>query len=229
MRLNALFRLGFPAAPGLLSLNLAAYGNSQAHSTKGTPSPLRALTACRSTVSGSLSLPSRGPFHLSLTVLCAIGSCRVFSLGGWSPLLPAGFLVSRRTQVVRPCSHRRFAYGAFTRSGRPSQDRSATLVVSHCTGYPRRTPTTPRTRGHAVWAPPRSLAATGGISFDFYSRRYLDGSLPGVSPMHAMYSRACACHPDLRVTPFGHPRITGYWPLPAAFRSLSRPSSPGSS
>ena len=64
-----------------------------------------ALTACRSTVSGSLSLPSRGPFHLSLTVLCAIGSRRVFSLGGWSPLLPAGFLVSRRTLV--PCPRRR--------------------------------------------------------------------------------------------------------------------------
>ena len=134
MRLCALFRLGFPAAPGLLSLNLAAYGNSQAHSTKGTPSPSRALTACRSTVSGSLSLPSRGPFHLSLTVLCAIGSCRVFSLGGWSPRIPAGFLVSRRTQVTRPCSRKRFAYGAFTRSGRPSQVRSATLAVSHCTG-----------------------------------------------------------------------------------------------
>ena len=28
------------------------------------------------------------------------------------------------------------------------------------------------------------------------------------------------------VTPFGHPRITGYVLLPAAFRSLSRPSSP---
>ena len=69
MPLFALFRLGFPPAPGLLSLNLATCGNSQAHSTKGTPSPSRALTACRSTVSGSLSLPSRGPFHLSLTVL----------------------------------------------------------------------------------------------------------------------------------------------------------------
>ena len=102
----ALFRLGFPTAPGLLSLNLATYGNSQAHSTKGTPSPESppALTACKSTVSGSLSLPSRGSFHLSLTVLCAIGSCRVFSLGGWSPLLPAGFLVSRRTLV--PCPRR---------------------------------------------------------------------------------------------------------------------------
>jgi hypothetical protein len=94
---------------------------------------------------------------------------------------------------------------------------------------PRRIPTTPRTRGHAVWAPPRSLAATGGISFDFYSRWYLDGSLPSVSPVQAIDSPARACHPDIRVTPFGNPRIFGYWPLPAAYRSLSRPSSPGSS
>src|SRR5574344_769213 len=99
MQLCALFRLGFPSAPGLLSLNLAACHDSQAHSTKGTPPPLRAATACGSMVSGSLSFPSRGSFHLSLTVLCAIGSCRVFSLGGWSPLLPSGFHVSRRTQV----------------------------------------------------------------------------------------------------------------------------------
>ena len=121
MPLFALFRLGFPPAPGLLSLNLATCGNSQAHSTKGTPSPSRALTACRSTVSGSLSLPSRGPFHLSLTVLCAIGSRRVFSLGGWSPLLPAGFLVSRRTQDRVPCGLVDFAYGDFTLSVGPSQ------------------------------------------------------------------------------------------------------------
>ena len=39
----ALFGLGFPPATRLLSLNLAAYGNSQAHSTKGTPSPLARL------------------------------------------------------------------------------------------------------------------------------------------------------------------------------------------
>src|SRR5918993_1610061 len=43
--------------------------NSQAHSSKGTPSPRKALTACRHTVSGTVSLPSRGTFHLSLTVL----------------------------------------------------------------------------------------------------------------------------------------------------------------
>ena len=46
--------------------------DSQAHSSKGTPSPHpkgKALTACRHTVSGTLSLPSRGTFHHSLTVL----------------------------------------------------------------------------------------------------------------------------------------------------------------
>ena len=101
--------------------------------------------------------------------------------------------MSRRTQATRPCSRKRFAYGAFTRSGRPSQVRSATPAVSHCTGQgPRRIPTTPRTRRRAVWAPPRSLAATGGISFDFYSRWYLDGSLPSVSPMHGILF-ACMC------------------------------------
>ena len=49
--------------------------DSQAHSSKGTPSPHHpngqrsAPTACRHTVSGTLSLPSRGTFHPSLTVL----------------------------------------------------------------------------------------------------------------------------------------------------------------
>ena len=47
-------------------------------------------------------------------------------------------------------------------------------------------PTTPHTSPHAVWAPPRSLAATGGISLDFLSCWYLDGSLPSVSPLHVI-------------------------------------------
>eukprot|EP00619_Florenciella_sp_RCC1007_P020436 CAMPEP_0205947046 /NCGR_PEP_ID=MMETSP1325-20131115/69363_1 /ASSEMBLY_ACC=CAM_ASM_000708 /TAXON_ID=236786 /ORGANISM="Florenciella sp., Strain RCC1007" /LENGTH=77 /DNA_ID=CAMNT_0053318145 /DNA_START=2582 /DNA_END=2815 /DNA_ORIENTATION=- len=58
------FRYGFPTR-----VNLATCHNSQAHSSKGTPSPIKALTACRHTVSGTISLPSRGTFHLSLTVL----------------------------------------------------------------------------------------------------------------------------------------------------------------
>ena len=81
--------------------------------------------ACRHRVSGALSLPSRGPFHLSFTVLCAIGHWVVFSLGGWSPLLPAGFHVSRGTPDTAGMSHD-FAYGALTPSGRLSQNRSAT-------------------------------------------------------------------------------------------------------
>ncbi len=42
--------------------------------------------------------PHRGSFHRSLTVLSTIGHQVIFSLGGWSPLLPTGFLVSRGTQ-----------------------------------------------------------------------------------------------------------------------------------
>ena len=65
----ALFRLAFAAAPAS-HLNLARERNSPVHSTKGTPSPInRALTSCKHTVSGSISLPFRGAFHLSLTVL----------------------------------------------------------------------------------------------------------------------------------------------------------------
>ena len=81
-------------------LNLATQRNSLARSTKSTQSHKKcAPTACKCRVSGSLSLPSRGSFHLSLTVLCAIGHQVVFSLGGWSPLLPARFLVSCGTLV----------------------------------------------------------------------------------------------------------------------------------
>ena len=104
----ALFRLAFAAAPDLLALNLATHINSPAHSSIGTPLPpllrreYKALTACRHEVSGSISLPSRGSFHLSLTVLVHYRSPRVFSLGMWSPQLPTGFHVSRGTQATDP-------------------------------------------------------------------------------------------------------------------------------
>ena len=53
--------------------------------------------ACKHRVSGSISLPSRGSFHLSLTVLYAIGHWVVFRLGGWAPRLQIGFHVSGPT------------------------------------------------------------------------------------------------------------------------------------
>ena len=39
------------------------------HPADSEESAFRAPTACRHTVSGTISLPSRGAFHLSLTVL----------------------------------------------------------------------------------------------------------------------------------------------------------------
>ena len=82
------------------SLNLASHRNSPARSTKSTTSHLKcALSACKLTVSGSVSLPSRGSFHLSLTVLFSIGQQVVFSLGRRSSLLHTGFHVSGATLV----------------------------------------------------------------------------------------------------------------------------------
>ena len=98
MQLYALLTLAFASASVTVLLNLATHRNSPARSTKSTTShACGALSACKHTVSGSFSLPSRGAFHLSLTVLYSIGHMVVFSLRRWSSFLPSGFLVSRRT------------------------------------------------------------------------------------------------------------------------------------
>ena len=102
-------RFPFGSAPSVL--NLASIGNSPDRSTKSTRFHFCGSTACKHRVSGSLSLPSRGPFHLSFTVLCAIGHC--------VPQYSGSYLVS---------SH--FAYGALTSCGRLSQNRSAILAES---------------------------------------------------------------------------------------------------
>ncbi len=60
------------------------------------------LTAGKYEVSGSVSSPSRGAFHLSLTVLVRYRSLKMLSLGGWSPRLPTRFLVPRGTQDPSP-------------------------------------------------------------------------------------------------------------------------------
>ncbi len=71
-----------------------------------------------------------------------------------------------------------------------------------------------------VWANPRSLATTYGITFVFFSSAYLDVSVQRVRPLSGNV-------PSVRwVAPFGYLRINRCVPVPAAFRSLSRPSSP---
>ncbi len=67
-------------------------------------------------VSGSVSSPSRGAFHLSLTVLVHYRLLKVLSLGGWSPLLPTRFHVSRGTQDTNQCD-RLDLYWTITISG----------------------------------------------------------------------------------------------------------------
>jgi hypothetical protein len=60
----------FRCGSGAEHLNLHVTSNSLAHYAKGTQSPRKgAPTACKRMVSGSISLPFRGAFHLSLTVL----------------------------------------------------------------------------------------------------------------------------------------------------------------
>ena len=72
-----------------------------------------------------------------------------------------------------------FAYGAFTLSGRLSQNRSAKLVESITRSEPRnaRTP---------VWPLSLSLAATNKIDVSFSSSGYLDVSVHRV-PFHTLW------------------------------------------
>ena len=77
-----------------------------------------------------------------------------------------------------------------------------------------------------VWPRPLSLAATGGVSFDFSSSGYLDVSVPRVAPSGPMCSaRRRRASTARRVFPFGDPRVQGRVPLTADYRSLPRPSS----
>ena len=111
-----------------------------------------------------------------------------------------------------------FAYRALTLYGRPSQTFRLSNSSRHDCPQPRRINPT-------VWPLPRSLATTGGISFDFSSSPYLDVSVQAVPHVHLFDSmhvdRVLLC----RVSPFGNPRIVAYVQLPVAYRSLSRPSS----
>ena len=130
MRLNALFRLAFAPAPSFWDLTSPHASNSSAHSSKGTPLDYRPcdrqhpLTACGHVVSGTISLPSRGAFHLSLTVLVHYRSLEVFSLRQWSDWFPT----LETFRVVLESKDRRliaFAYRAITVYGGPFQAPSA--------------------------------------------------------------------------------------------------------
>ena len=176
-----------------------------------------APTACRRTVSGTLSLPYCGcfsPFPHGTGTLSVSGECLAladgpagFTQGSTCPAL-LGIPLRFRTLRVRashplrndfPDTSTRF-HLATSRSHNPAEAGTST-----------------------VWAAPRSLAATGGITFCFLFLRLLRCfSSPGL-PHHVHGDDGASLR---RVAPFGHPRVTGRLHLTAAFRSLPRPSSP---
>lgn len=106
----------------------------------------------------------------------AIGHRVVFSLSGWSPMIPAGFHVPRRTQVPpRSMSSLRIRVSHPLRIPFPWDSPDSSCHLSRRSYNPGLCP---------VWAPPLSLAATYGIDFSFSSCRYLDVSVPCVLPRH---------------------------------------------
>ena len=95
-----------------------------------------------------------------------IGLTGVFSLAGWTPRIQTGLLVSRPTQdATRPHLDSRTGLSPpmveLSRTFRsPSAYHSVVLQPLRCVATTQ------------VWAPPRSLAATGGIILIFFSCGY---------------------------------------------------------
>ena len=174
------------------------------------------MTACKHKVSGTISLPSRGSFHLSSRYCSSIGHQVVFRLGGWSPRLPTGFHVSCGT--LDPAFYCRFSDTGLSPVSPAFPCRSPNLSLNTLS-------TTPKILLPSVWPNPRSLATTSGISVDVFSSPYLDVSVQAVPRVRLFDSTHAAGGLLQRVSPFGNLRINAYLQLPEAYRSLSRPSS----
>jgi hypothetical protein len=121
----ALFRLAFAAPPGVPPL-----GSPPKCTRWLILQKARRQSACanlRPSVSIRFQIlfhsPRRGSFHRSLTVLLPYRSPAVFSLGAWSPRLPAGFLVSCGTQVFCP------RFNSQVRDSHPSRRPSQTVPL----------------------------------------------------------------------------------------------------
>src|SRR5690554_3587451 len=159
--------------------------------------------------------PRRGSFHLSLTVLVRYRSPNVFSLGGWSPLLPTGLacpvvlrVSAPHTPVRLPGCHRL----------RPAFPEPFDLR-----GPGFRAALQPPPACRRVWATPLSLATTRGIvSFPPGTEMF---QFPGFPSDGYVFTAGCVGMPPRG---FPHSDISGSCgctPLTRAFRSVPRPSS----
>ena len=182
---------------------------------------------------GLFHSPHRGAFHLSLTVLVHYRWPGVFSLGGWSPLIPPGFLVSQGTWVP-PQSHPTVPYRTVTVSGPAFQRSSSGEVVAHSVAglLPRpEGPTTPlpqrqqaSSRQRFGLFPVRSplLGESRLISLPRGTKMFQFPRFPTRSPPSQEGCRRSALRRG-GVPPFGHLRITACSPLPGAVSPCAAP------
>jgi hypothetical protein len=153
--------------------------------------------------------PHRGSFHLSLTVLLRYRSSRVFSLGGWTPLLHTGLACPVLLRVPASSFCLRLRDFHPLRSAFPAPFRSASLAF--CWPF---YPACLSTRFGLLRF--RSPLLAESFLFLRVLRCFTSpGSLP---------SRDVQLF-TVRVSPFGHRRLSACTRLPGAFRSVPRPSS----
>ncbi len=223
------FRYGSPTR-----VNLATYHNSQAHSSKGTrslhvsPKAEHAPTACRRTVSGTISRPLTGAlFTFPSRYLCTIGHQGVFRLRRWSSQIHTGFLGPRATWDTARKSLRFHLRGCHPLC-RCFPESSITKAISYfLPGQQLRlsgpaTPITQRllamTRDRFGLFPFRSplLRESRLLSLPVGTEMFHFPTLP---PPALCVQAGATGHYTRQVSPFGNPRIEVWLPTP---RGLSQ-------
>src|SRR5262245_12077060 len=129
--------------------------------------PSQPPTACRHVVSGSFSLPAQGCFSPVPHGTRSLSVTREsLALEGGPPSFTPDF--SGRALLRNSTAHGSLALPTGLSPSAASHSREFRLP-SPCTYVG---PTPPPPQGVTVWALPRSLAATKGISLDFSSSGY---------------------------------------------------------
>lgn len=229
---SALFGLAFAAAPPVAGLASPHTVTRWVILQEARPQTLFSLcrenhcprTARRHTVSGTISLPFRGAFHLSLTVLVHYRSLEVFSLGEWTPQFRTGLacpVLLRCSTRVRHVLLRDFHP---LWSGCPDRFKGMTnlslCVIKTVESY---NPCRQADRFGLLRVRSPLLAEL----FLFLGILGCFGS-PGALPPHYGFAGR---RTRVRLVGFPHSEIHGYCAcrrLPVTFRSLPRPSSASS-
>ena len=136
MQLFVQLTLAFTSAPVLKTLTLLHTITRRTILQKVPDRTFRsAFGACKHRVSGSFHSPPGVLFTFPSQYCFTIGHWVVFRLGGWSPRLPTGFLVSRGTLVLT--SSASFSSTRLSRSPVPRPRRiRLTLQIHGVSPYP---------------------------------------------------------------------------------------------